>query len=859
MRVLNGVLESSATLHCVVGSNAVGSRRGIVATSVLDPPDPGPPVPSPKSPQEEITKALEVQRRASVSAAAAKQLRAAATPVCTAVAGCPQAAVGGTLHLTCNDCVFRTGQVIEPILVLSASGSWVGDGEAGGTQLSWTITPQLPRGLCLDTTSGMIFGIPLQTVAVDSLYTLTARNALGQSSVYLKLGVVEKPPPCMWYAHSHPTCTIGSNEIFLSKEDMEEKIKKRWIQTQTRAANFIWCLRRRVKARPHIIKFLRRWKSLRYLSAVIATQKWIRRRLFRGQMTLKFRRWHAHTDRTIDTICRCQRRWRYNALARGRSACAMLDYRITASVVKKALGKHGVSQLCMLVAMGIGKRRMPRDPLLLATLKWARTKSRQMERKNGVQSSARDAGTGAQAIASGELVRDVRMLFRVGIDSAEDTKLNHMGLPGRRGCGKGNTVYGLTGGGPWTFTVDPPLPPGMKIDTRNGCISGSPTIRLSVDPVAHTVTAANAVGKSSCQVHIQVVITPKPPGIPVFTSRPWVVSVGTYAFNKCEIAGSTPFHVKTDPELPEGLELDASSGAISGWALEASSGRYDFYVSNDAGENMGALSIEVQIPPKALVYWAPIQAHTVGKPLDFFDGIGVRPKIILGTGYGYEILLHTRRRQAALRQRWMQRRARREVQQLLWHYLSRPLYHYIATHYPLFGTSTKFEVSPMLPEGLEIDPDTGTIQGQPLCISSEKEYTIRGSNAGGSASISLLIKVLEAPTAAEYRGFVIPLPPNVASSHMAGKFEATTDVMIRIGYLRGEDIKIDSPSIRGTPPLLFSVLPPLPQGMHLNTDSGAIRGFVRSVLPFLILPKTPPSAPQALRNFVYFVLICFEH
>jgi hypothetical protein len=837
MRVLNGVLESSATLHCVVGSNAVGSRRGIVATSVLDPPDPGPPVPcSPKSPQEEITKALEAQRRTLVSAAA-KQVRAAAILVCAPVADCPLAAGGDTLHLTCNDCVFRIGQVIEPILVLSASGSWVGDGEAGGTQLSWTITPQLPRGLCLDTSSGMIFGSPLQTVAVGSLYSLTARNVLGQSNVYLKLGVVEKPSLCMCYAHSHPTCTIGTNEIFLSKEDMQKKIKYRWIQTQTRAANFILRLRRRVRARPHMIKFLRRWKSLRYLSAVIATQKWIRRRLFRGQMILKFRRWHAHTDRTIDTICRCQRRWRYNALARGRSACAMLDHRITASVVKKALGKHRVSQLCMLVAMGVGKRRTPRDPLLLATLEWARTKSRQTERRNGVDSSARDAGTGANAIACGELVRDVRMLFRVGVESAQDTKLNHMGLPGRRGCGKGNTVYGLTGGGPWTFTVDPPLPPGMKIDTRNGCISGSPTIRLSVEPVAHTVTAANAVGKSCCQVHIQVVIMPEPPGMPVFQSRPWVVSVGTYAFNKCEIAGSTPFYVKIDPELPEGLELDASSGAISGWALEASRSRYDLYVSNDAGENIGALGIEVQIPPKALVYWAPIQAHTVGNPLDFFDDIGVRPKFILGTGYEYEILLHTRRRQAALRQRWIKRRARREVQQLLWHYLSRPLYHYIAKHHPLFGSSTKFQVTPLLPKGLEIDPDTGTIHGQALCISPEQEFTIRGSNASGSASISLLIEVLEAPTAAEYRGFVIPLSPSVASPHMAGKFEATTEVTIRMGYLRGEDIKIDAPRIRGTPPLLFSVLPPLPQGMHLNTDSGAIRGFVRSVLPCLIVQK----------------------
>ena len=47
LRVQNGVFESSATRHWVVRMNAVGSRQGTVATSVLDPPDPGPPAPPP--------------------------------------------------------------------------------------------------------------------------------------------------------------------------------------------------------------------------------------------------------------------------------------------------------------------------------------------------------------------------------------------------------------------------------------------------------------------------------------------------------------------------------------------------------------------------------------------------------------------------------------------------------------------------------------------------------------------------------------------------------------------------------------------------------------------------------------------
>ena len=186
---------------------------------------------------------------------------------------------------------------------------------------------------------------------------------------------------------------------------------------------------------------------------------------------------------------------------------------------------------------------------------------------------------------------------------------------------------------------------------------------------------------------------------------------------------------------------------------------------------------------------------------------------------------------------------RREVRQLKWRFLCRPLYHYIAQFHPLFGSSTQFHASPVLPEGMEVDPDTGTIHGRPLSVCPETMYTITGSNEAGSASISLQVEVLEAPTAAGYRGFVIPLPPTVAESHNAGKFEATTRETVRVGYLRGEDIKIDAPRIRGTPPLIFSVQPPLPQGIFLNTDSGAIRGLVRSVpcfTPTLTHTLPPP-------------------
>jgi len=387
-----------------------------------------------------------------------------------------------------------------------------------------------------------------------------------------------------------------------------------------------------------------------------------------------------------------------------------------------------------------------------------------------------------------------------------------------RGCGKGNIIRGLEGGGPWLFSIDPPLPPGLELDPSNGCIAGAPLQRHSVEPVVHTVVAENKVGKTTCQVTIEVVTSPSPPGLPVYEqpahsgpskhrggkrSDPWVVSVGAFACNRCEISGSRPFVVNIRPALPEGLELDAHTGTISGWAMEASFGSYAISVSNDAGECLTHLDIEVQIPPRALVYWAPPQRGRT----EPYNGTGPMPKIILATNWGIPgMTLHTRMLQPNLRHRWQQRRSRREVRQLLWHYLSRPLYHYISRNHPLAGTSTRYSVSPALPEGLELDPLTGHISGCPSRIAEEHLYTITGRNAAGMASTDLLIEVLDAPSAPKYKGKQIEMPnikpilPNMPS-------EMSASTCTRIGYLRGEDIKIEAPEMYGTQPFLFNILP----------------------------------------------------
>ena len=86
----------------------------------------------------------------------------------------------------------RLGQIMDPILVIDADGSWIGENEAGGTNLRFSVSPPLPNGICLDSRTGMIFGRALQVVADETSYVITARNDLGEALLHLKMGYASR-------------------------------------------------------------------------------------------------------------------------------------------------------------------------------------------------------------------------------------------------------------------------------------------------------------------------------------------------------------------------------------------------------------------------------------------------------------------------------------------------------------------------------------------------------------------------------------------------------------------------------------------------------------------------------------------
>jgi hypothetical protein len=66
-----------------------------------------------------------------------------------------------------------------------------------------------------------------------------------------------------------------------------------------------------------------------------------------------------------------------------------------------------------------------------------------------------------------------------------------------------------------------------------------------------------------------------------------------------------------------------------------------------------------------------------------------------------------------------------------------------STPYANGGAATHYRVSPPLPPGLNLDPDTGVISGTPSAVAPAGKYEVTGSNGAGSASVTLTLTVVD--------------------------------------------------------------------------------------------------------------------
>ena len=289
-----------------------------------------------------------------------------------------------------------------------------------------------------------------------------------------------------------------------------------------------------------------------------------------------------------------------------------------------------------------------------------------------------------------------------------------------------------------SYAISPALPAGLAISSSTGSISGTPTAASA--KTSYTVTASNSSGSTRAAVSIAVVLTA--PSNLVYPQTSIAAIVGTaIATDTPTVSGIVTLWDLADTlvPFPAGLTLSRTTGAISGTPTAVSaSTTYTINAINSAGSTTATVSIVVLIPaPSNLVY---PQTSILGD-------IGVA----------------------------------------------------IATDTPsVTGTVTSYTVSPALPAGLAINATTGAISGTPTAVSAQANYTVTASNSTGSTTAVLSIgTVLAAPSNLEYA------QPSIVSN-VGGSVS-------------------DAPTVAG-PVTSYTIQPALPAGLSIDPTTGVISG-----------------------------------
>ena len=424
----------------------------------------------------------------------------------------------------------------------------------GGTVVSWSVSPSLPAGLSISSTTGIVSGTPT-AVTSSATYTVTGTNTGGTDTVVLTIVVNDIAPSSLTYSPNSFTLTKGTAMTTVTPTVNGGTITSWSVSPSLPAGLSLDSSTGAISGTPTAIT-----TSASY--TVTATNT------------------GGSTTASVSIVV--------NDVAPSSVAYSQNSFSLT---------KGTTMTTTTPTSSGGAVTSWSVSPSLPAGLSLDASTGAISGTPSAVTSSASYTVTATNTGGSDSTT------LTIVVNDVAPSSLSYS--PNSFTLTKGTAMTTATpttsGGAVTSWSVSPSLPAGLSLDSSTGAISGTPT---SVTTSAtYTVTASNTGGTATATVTI--VVNDVAPSSLTYSPNSFTLTKDTAmttvspSFN-----GGTVTSWSVSPSLPAGLSLDSSTGAISGTPTAiTSSASYTVTAGNTGGSTTATVTIEVNdIAPSSITY-----------------------------------------------------------------------------------------------------------------------------------------------------------------------------------------------------------------------------------------------------------------